>query len=288
MKLVAIILNREKVEATKLARELVPWLEAKGITVVVEQDAADAIGYPQLGRAGRALASVDFAVVLGGDGTLLRASRMMACASTPMLAIRLGKFGFLTDVEPSQVYDALTNVLAGRYNIEKRMMLYAQVRRGRRHPTKLTALNDMVVAKGPLARMLRLGVIISGIEVATYAADGLVVASPTGSTAYSLSAGGPLVTPDLNVLIITPICSHTLNTRSLVVSSIHLVEFVVESDAGDDVMLTADGQVGVPLLPGDRVVVGEADLKACLITFDKMAFFSKLQTRLRWGDRFDI
>jgi NAD+ kinase len=288
MKTAAIILNPEKEDAVHLARDLVPWLEERDVVVVAEHDAAAVMDTPRLSRDEKQLVNADFALVLGGDGTLLRASRIMSPAGVPMLAIHYGRFGFLTEIEPAETRAALTRVLEGKYLVEDRMMLQGRLYRARKRMGTYTALNDVVIAKGPLARMLRLGMHVSGKYVATYAADGLITASPTGSTAYSLSAGGPLVTPDLKVLIITPICPHTLNARSLIISSKHTVEVIVESDPGDVVMLTLDGQLGIPLEHADRVVIGEAKSRAKLISLGNTTFFDKLQTRLRWGDRFDI
>ena len=287
MKSVAIMLNPEKKDAVQLACELVPWLREQNLLVMAEHDAAVVMDAPRLSRDEKQLAKADFAVVMGGDGTLLRASRVMAPAGVPMLAVRFGMFGFLTDVEPSDIREALMQVLEGRYEIDSRMMLQSVVYRAGKQISSSTALNDVVIAKGPLARMLRLGTHVSGKYISTYAADGLIVATPTGSTAYSLSAGGPLVTPDLKVIIITPICPHTLNARSLMISSKETVEVVVESDPGDVVMLTVDGQLGVPLEHGDRVCMREAKSKAKLISVGPTTFYDKLQTRLRWGDRFD-
>ncbi|HUV04791.1 MAG TPA: NAD(+)/NADH kinase [Armatimonadota bacterium] len=287
MRSVAIILNPEKGNAIELARELVPWFEERGVLVMAEHDAATAMRMARLSRDEGILATADFALVMGGDGTLLRASRMMAPHGVPMLAVRFGKFGFLSDTEPAGARDALAAVLEGRYRTDERMMLQAAMYRSGRRLSRAVALNDVVVAKGPLARMLRLGTCVSGKFISTYAADGLIVATPTGSTAYSLSAGGPLVAPDLKVFIITPICPHTLNARSLIIPSRQTVDVVVESDPGDVVTLTVDGQLGVPLEPGDKISVREARFKAKLISVDGPAFFDKLQTRLRWGDRFD-
>ena len=288
MKSIAIILNPEKPDAVRMACELVPWLEERGVRIIAEHDAAIAMNAPSLSRDEKELASVDFALVMGGDGTLLRASHIFSPAGVPMLAIRFGKFGFLTDTEPAALRDALEKVIQGRYKIDERMMLQAEVIREGKRIGKAEALNDFVITKGPLARMLRLGTHVSGTYISTYSADGLIVATPTGSTAYSLSAGGPLVAPNLKVIIITPICPHTLNARSLITCSKEVVDVVVESDQGDVVILTVDGQLGIPLEPGDKVSVRESKSKAKLISVNGMTFFNKLQTRLRWGDRFDV
>ena len=288
MRSVAILINVEKEAAVVLARELAPWFQARGIEVVAERAAAEAIGVPDLARDESGLVKADFALVMGGDGTLLRASHLMAPAGVPMFAIRFGSFGFLADTEPQDAIHALEKVLDGQYRIDERLMLQASVQRDGKDVRDIpAALNDVVIAKGPLARMLKLDTHVSGKYISTYAADGLIVATPTGSTAYSLSAGGPLVAPGLSTIIITPICPHTLNARSLLVCSSESVELGLESGSGDMVTLTMDGQLGIPLQPGDKVSVSQAAYKAKLITFGTASFYDKLQTRLRWGDRFD-
>jgi NAD+ kinase len=287
MKTIAIVLNPEKPDAIELVKTLVPHLQERGVNVVVEREAANVAGFPQLARDTKELVSADFALVLGGDGTLLRASRLMAPAGVPMLGIRFGKFGFMTDIEPANAEAAVNAVLDGNFEIEERTMLIAKVvRKGTAKATE-AALNDVVIGKGPLARMLRLETYVSGKYITTYQADGLIIATPTGSTAYSLSAGGPLVTPDLNVTIVTPICPHTLNVRPLLVSSRETVKVVISGDTEETIMLTVDGQIGLPLEEGDEVLVGEAEYKTRLIKVGDTTFFDKLQSRLRWGGRFD-
>jgi NAD+ kinase len=287
VKAVDIVLNTEKEGAVRLARELAQWLQQRGVLVMVEHSGAEAMGTPSLSRDEKDLVNADFAIVMGGDGTLLRASHMLSRAGVPMLPVSFGQFGFLTDVEPANALPAVEKALEGDYRLDERMMLRGHVFRDNLKIHSSDALNDMVIAKGPLSRMLRLAISVSGRSISTLPADGLIVATPTGSTAYSLSAGGPLVTPELKVIIITPICPHTLNARSIVVSSKETVEVNVESGPEEVVMLTVDGQSGMPLQPGDRVSVGEADFKVKLIALREPTFFEKLQTRLRWGDRFD-
>ncbi|MBP6964245.1 MAG: NAD(+)/NADH kinase [Armatimonadetes bacterium] len=287
MKTIAIILNTTKQAAVELARSLAPHLQGRGASVIIESDAAGECGFPELAATPRELSSADFALVLGGDGTLLRAGRIMAPAGVPMLGVRFGEFGFMTDVLPGDAQSAVDAVLEGRCEVEERMMLRASVSRGGKEIASAAALNDAVIHKGPLARMLRLQAYVSDKYITTYQADGLIVATPTGSTAYSLSAGGPLVAPELSVTIITPICPHTLNVRPLLVPSREIVKVVIGGDIEEVVMLTVDGQVGVRLEEGDEVLVGESEHKARLIEVGGMTFFDKLQSRLRWGGRFD-
>jgi NAD+ kinase len=288
VKSVAIIVNTKKHDGIRVARELIPWLESRHVLVMVEHSGAIAMEVPHLSRDEAELAKADFALIIGGDGTLLRASRIMAPAGVPMLPLRFGEFGFLSDVDPNDAVPALESVLRGDAVIRERIMLKAEVLRDGKRINKSHALNDMVIAKGPVSRMLRLATHVDGEYISTYAADGLIVATPTGSTAYSLSAGGPLVTPDLKVILMTPICPHTLNVRSLIISSERTVEIGVQSEPGSVVMLTVDGQLGVPLEAGDRVRVAEADFKSKMISVGATSFFGKLQKRLKWGDRFDL
>jgi len=288
VKSIAIVLNPEKDAAVEIARQTASLLMNQDVRVLADRTSADAMGMPDLSQSDEVLGESDFALVLGGDGTLLRAARMLAPYGVPMLGVRLGKFGFLTDLEPDGVQTALARVMEGNYKLEERMMLQTNVRRHGRLIRKWVALNDVVIAKGPLARMLLLGVHVADEYLSTYAADGLIIATPTGSTAYSLSAGGPLVTPDLKLIIVTPICPHTLSARSLIVSNHEHVKISVETDPGDVVMATVDGQVGMRLQRGDEVIVSEADIRAKLISLDGETFYSKVQTRLKWGDRFEF
>lgn len=288
MKSVAIILNTKKHEGIRVGRELITWLEDRHVLVMAEHEGALALGAPRISRDETELAKADFALIIGGDGTLLRASRFLAPAGVPMLPLRFGQFGFLSDIEPKDAKAALEAVLKEEVQIRERMMLKAEVFRDRKCISKSHALNDMVIAKGPLSRLLRIATHVSGEYISSYAADGLIVATPTGSTAYSLSAGGPVVTPDLKVILITPICPHTLNVRSLIISSEQSVEVVVESEPESVVMLTVDGQLGVPLEPGDRVHLSEAPFKSKIVSIGSASFFEKMQKRLRWGDRFDL
>ncbi len=287
MKTIAIVLNPTKNEAVELVRALVPRLQDRGVAVIMEHDAARVTGFQRLSRDNKQLTAADFALVLGGDGTLLRASRVMAPAGVPMLGIRYGKFGFMTDVEPQDAEEAVNSVLHGEYVVEERMMLRARVMRAGQSVASAVALNDAVIHKGPLARMLSLETCVSAKYIATYQSDGLIIATPTGSTAYSLSAGGPLVAPELSVMIITPICPHTLTVRPLLVSSRETVKVLIGGDTEETVMLTVDGQIGVPLEEDDEVCVGESEYKAKLIRVGDITFFDKLQSRLRWGGRFD-
>lgn len=287
MKSASIVLNTGKDDAISLAHEIIRWAPAHDVDVILEEDAAKLLGLSDMAGGVAQLVSSDFAIVLGGDGTLLRASKIFAPFNIPMLAIRFGRFGFLTDIEPEDAIQALERYLAGNYHIHERMMIRATVHRGNEVISVSDALNEVVIGKGPLSRMLRLNAYIGSRYIATYDADGLIIATPNGSTAYSLSAGGPLVAPDLEVLIITPICPHSLNIRPLIISSRYNVDVKIEGGGVNDMMLTVDGQLGISLEIGDIVSVGKSTNITKLISVNDITFFDKLQTRLRWGDRFD-
>lgn len=230
------------------------------------------------------LAGVDALIVLGGDGTLLAASRYAAPKGIPLLSVRFGGFGFLAEAEPDELEDAVERLVRGDFSIQERIMLYAELVRGSATTASSLALNDIVVTRGPLSRVVQVRTEVRAGYLATYSGDGVIVSSPTGSTAYSLSAGGPLVDPSVPVILVTPICPHSLNARSVVLSDEEEVVMTVESS--DEAMMTADGQVGVPLEQDDRILVRRADVKAKLVTFGLKTFYDHLQTRLRWGDTF--
>ncbi|MGQ9524151.1 MAG: NAD(+)/NADH kinase [Armatimonadota bacterium] len=232
------------------------------------------------------LSGVDAVIVLGGDGTLLAASRYAAPKGIPLLSVRFGGFGFLAEAEPDELEEAVQRLVRGEYRVQERTMLYAELVRGSSTVASSLALNDIVVTRGPLSRVVLVRTEVRAGYLATYSGDGVIVSSPTGSTAYSLSAGGPLVHPSVPVILITPICPHSLNARSVVLSDEEQVVMAVESS--DEAMMTADGQVGVPLEQGDRITVRRADVKAKLIAFGLKTFYDHLQSRLRWGDTFGL
>lgn len=274
--------------ALKLGAELASWLVGKGIETLIEEVPGQMIDQTQLVASTEAVYQTDMVIVLGGDGTILRAARTAGPHGTPMLGVHLGQYGFITEIHPPDVKTAIDRVLQGDYRISERMMLHANVTRGEEVIHSTSALNDVVVSKGPLARLLKLHTFVNDKMIATYAADGIIVASPTGSTAYSLSAGGPVVNPNVKVMIITPICPHTLNARSLVVPDNESVQIVGECSMNNEgeIMLTIDGQVGIQLQCGDKVDIRRADYCAKIVYWDQMSFYDKLQRRLKWGERF--
>ncbi|NLC58600.1 MAG: NAD(+)/NADH kinase [Armatimonadetes bacterium] len=285
-----IIVHEQKPAALALGEELHAWLADRGVPSQIihlrQESGADeqwrtAEGCPPSGRLfGDAL------LVLGGDGTLLAASRIAAPAGQPMLSVQLGGFGFLAGCRPERAQACLERVLRGDYRIVERVMLQMVIQGRERAPETHTALNDVVVAKGTtLARLLHLRAYVDDCYVAAYAADGLIVSTPTGSTAYSLSAGGPLVHPDVDVLMLTPICPHALNVRSLVLPAAAEVKLTVENVEDSEVLVTVDGQTGVPLGPEEWVTVSRSAQPARFIDLGEADFFQRLREKLGWGER---
>ncbi|MDO8683889.1 MAG: NAD(+)/NADH kinase [Armatimonadota bacterium] len=287
MKVIGLVANPQKEAALELASELADWLAARSITVLIESEAAALINRMDIAASEDEVSSADMIVVLGGDGTILRAARMASPKNTPILGVHLGQYGFITEIHPPNVKEALERTLRGDYQVSERLMLKAGLIRDGREIAAHIALNDAVVAKGPLARLLRLHTYVNEKYIATYAADGIIVSTPTGSTAYSLSAGGPVVNPNVDVLIITPICPHTLNARSLVIPGSESVQIVIECDRDEEgMMLTIDGQSGIALQSSDKVDIRRAEHPAKIVFWDTWSFYDKLQSRLRWGERF--
>jgi len=278
---VGLVVNLKKEGVTDLVRKVVRWLEDRGCTVLIDEETARSLGFSRLGTTLNCLAEqAECVIVFGGDGTLLRTTRKVAAACTPIIGVNLGHLGFLTEIDIPEVIPALEKLLAGQYFIEERMMLEAMVYRSDKLIEHIIGLNDAVITKGAFARLTLFETYVNDEYVNTYPSDGLIIASPTGSTAYSLSAGGPLVTPDLNLMLITPICPHTLWARPLVVAPDSMVKVVVLSCRGD-VMLTMDGQYGFSLLQYDQVVIRRAPQKARFLRLKGRGFFELLRKKLK-------
>ena len=282
---VGIALKPNKPEAGPIVQELIAWLRQRDREVLLDPEASAACPACGTGRPRTELAALaDLIVVLGGDGTILALSRLIGSRRVPILGVNLGGLGFLTEVTLPELFPTLEAVLRGEGDVSHRRMLTAQVRRGAEGAGDYEALNDIVITKTAPSRIVELETYVNGEYVATYRADGLIVASPTGSTAYCLSAGGPILYPTLPALVVIPICPHTLTNRPLVVPDSARIE-VVHRSAGEDVHLTVDGQVDVPLRHLDAVVVGRSAHSITLIKSPKLNYFELLRTKLRWGER---
>ncbi|MGF1526478.1 MAG: NAD(+) kinase [Candidatus Competibacterales bacterium] len=231
----------------------------------------------QLGR------QCDLAIVVGGDGTLLNAARSLVDFRVPLLGVNLGRLGFLTDVSPSRLDTLLDEILQGRFREDERSLLHAQVVRDGQAITQADALNDVVVHKRDMARMIEVDTYIDGSFLNAYRADGLIIATPTGSTAYALSSGGPIIHPTLEAVIVVPICPHTLTHRPIVLNADQTVEVMVNPANSPHIQVTCDGQVGLALEPGDRVVIRRKRRKLRLIQPMDQDYFQVLRAKLHWG-----
>ncbi len=285
MQRIGVVAKPKKPEAEPVLRNLVAWLRARGLEVVADQEAAAicAEAGPGLPR-DEVVAWADLLVVLGGDGTLLAVARMIGPREVPILGVNLGGLGFLTEVTLDELFPTLEMVLKDRFAVSRRLTLSARVLRDGGVIASYEALNDAVITKSALSRIADLEAHVNGEYVATFRADGLIVSTPTGSTAYCLAAGGPIIYPTLPALVIIPICPHTLTNRPLVVPDGAVVE-IIQGTAGEDVHLTVDGQVGVPLQHRDVVCLERSARTIALIKSPKLNYFQLLRTKLRWGER---
>ena len=264
---------------------LIEWLGARSVQVYLDPHTADTLKLPGRGlRREEMGGKIDWLIVLGGDGTLLAAARAMGANQVPILAVNLGGLGFLTSVTLDELYPVLEKVLAGTANLSGRMMLQAEILHDGKTSDKQIALNDAVANKAALARMLDFDVHVDGHHVGRYRADGLIVATPTGSTAYSLAAGGPIIHPDLDAFVITPICPHMLTNRPLVVPDTAKVELDF-APSHEPVYLTMDGQIGFQLDAKDRVVITKSQHKVQVVKPPTMTYYEILRSKLRWSER---
>ena len=282
MKTIGILTKPKSPNMKATLAQLVAWLREHGKRVVLDPKAAALLGEPASRDRGRMAERADMVLVLGGDGTLLNAARLVEKRSVPILGINMGGLGFLTEVGSEQLYKTLERVFAKDYAIEERMMLRAWLDRRGKRVADATVLNDVVVAKGELSRMIAMTIAIDGRFVTSLRGDGLIVSSPTGSTAYSMSAGGPIVSPSVDTLVITPICPHTLTHRPLLVpGAATLAVSLTSHDKG--AMVTFDGQVGVAMTEGDTVTITPSKHKTRLIRFPESTFYDVLRRKLKWG-----
>ena len=268
---VGIIHKVTSAEASETAHFVGQFLLSKGLEVVTDEE-----------EAGR---TADLVIVLGGDGTLIHAAAVLDGRPAPILGINMGSLGFMTEVPQAEMYSAIELVLSGKAQVSERMKLRIHLHKGGARERALDAevLNDVVIAKSALSRMAELDTRCSGEKVTTYKADGVIVATPTGSTAYSLAANGPIMYPSMRGVIIAPICPHTLTQRPLVVPDDENIDIILTNDT--EVYLTLDGQKGQPLAKGDRVQVKQSHNRVLLVRNPNLDFFGILRAKLRWGER---
>jgi len=282
---VGILCKPRKEDLCSVLPPLVEWLRARKLNVLLDASAAESCSSLDKASAREKLASeADLLVVMGGDGTLLAAARLLGDREIPILGVNLGSLGFLTSVTLEELYPLLAVTLAGKHEISERGVLRAQMLRNGAAVEGARALNDAVVNQAALARLMDFDVHIDGNHVARYRADGIIVATPTGSTAYSLAAGGPIVMPDIHAFVITPICPHMLTNRPLVIPDSSRIEIAPEQQ-GEPVHLTLDGQVGFQLQPGDRVAIERAKTRVQLVRAAGKSYFEVLRSKLGWGER---
>lgn len=283
MKNILVLPNPLKHRAVEVAGQLIRLLQRQGCIPVLEQNFALQSGEVSLGRKAEELwEEIDLVMVLGGDGSMLNAARRVYPRQIPLLGVNFGQLGFLTRVESNQLEEAISLLIKGDFQYEIRTMLEAEIVREGQSVPRLIGLNELVVSKSSLARMVRLETWIDNEYFTTYPADGLIVATATGSTAYSLSAGGPILDPRLNALLLTPICAHSLYARPMVLSEEARIKVVLNA-SHTAVTLTADGQTGVTLRSRDTIHFRKAEAATRLLRFNNQGVFEVLKSRLRKG-----
>ncbi len=283
MKKIGIISKPGRTEPQEILVDLLPRLRQQGHEVYVDSDTAALLKME--GHKRTDIASfADAVIVLGGDGTMLSVSRLVAEKGIPILGVNLGTMGFITEINRDEINQAVDAMLSDTCIIEERLMLCARIVRGGEKIAEYTVLNDVVINKGALARIIDLEALINGVYVTTFKADGLIISTPTGSTAYSLSAGGPILYPTLNSIVLTPICSHTLTNRPIVLPDDFKVEITLKM-LSEDVYLTLDGQVGFSLREDDVIEINKSPFKTRLLIPCARDYFNVLRTKLKWGER---
>jgi len=272
---VLAIVNLHKPDAGTVLGDIVSYFEARGIEVLryaFDQELDDGAVY-----------DVDLAITLGGDGTLLSSAAALAARRIPILAVNLGKVGFLTEVSRDEWTEAFEHYLCGRGNVSERIMLRCDVSRGGTEAFAAEALNDAVITTKGISRLIHLELRLAGSNAGRYRADGVIVSTPTGSTAYSMAAGGPILHPEMEAFLLVPICPYTLSDRPLVVPAHEAIEIVVEESRRAEVILTIDGQRAFPLEPGDRVRYSMGREKCAIIRSDRRDFYEVLRSKLNWA-----
>jgi NAD+ kinase len=270
-------------EPAELLKELLPWFRQRGYETFIDIETASILNIEGFSRSQIPSLS-DLIIVLGGDGTLISTCRLVADKDVPVLGVNIGGLGFLTEVPVEKLYEMLEMVLTGNCPVEERLMLKAQVLRHGAVIAEYNVLNEVVVNKAALARIIDLETYINQSYVTTFKADGLIISTPTGSTAYSLSAGGPVLYPTLDNIVLTPICPHTLTNRPIVLAGNSVIEVILRSPT-ERVYLTLDGQVGFSVMQNDTVVVVKSPFKTRLLIPCDRDYFEILREKLKWGER---
>ena len=283
-KAVGIVSKPNKPEVARIVPQLMEWLRVHDYTFVVDPETGPhADGAVVASREEMGFRNLDFVIVLGGDGTFLSAARAVAQAGIPIVGVNLGALGFLTEIPIEDLYPTLESIDRGSYDIDARSMVHCEVARGGSSIASFDALNDVVVGKGTIARLNHCDVYIDKVFVSRYQADSLMVSTPTGSTAYNLAAGGPILMPNVESFVVTPVSAHSLTHRPLVVQDTSQIEIVVMT-GDEEAYLSIDGQAGMPMLDGDRVYCRKSERQVKLL-HTQGTFFEVLRTKLKWGQR---
>jgi NAD+ kinase len=288
VKRVGIVLKPHQPDALKTMCELAAWLAARNIALLGGPEIERDLITQQTGCAvaevapEKLAAQVDLLLVLGGDGTMIGTARLMGATEVPVLGVNYGGLGYLAEFRIEELYAALETILAGNYRLDKRVMLDVELKRGEEQITRNRVLNDVVINKSALARIIEIEAHLNQQFVNSFRADGLIVSTPTGSTAYNLSAGGPVIFPSMNAVVITPICPFTLSNRPIVVPDDAVIELCLKTEL-EDVALTLDGQVGFPLKAEDRVLIRKSNTTFNLVQPANRNYFDVLRDKLRWG-----
>jgi NAD+ kinase len=282
VKCAGVVVKPQNKEAWKTACELSEWLKDRGIETVGEPYSQDEIAQINESEAEKFKNDVDLIIVLGGDGTMLSAARLVGNHETLVLGINYGSLGYLTEFRIEEMFDALERIFAGDYKIDSREMLDVELWRDTEKIAEGRALNDVVINKSALARIIEIEVNLNNFFVNSFRADGLIVSTPTGSTAYNLSAGGPIVYPSMNALIITPICPFTLTNRPIVIPDRAEINLKLKNES-DGVVLTLDGQVGYPMKIGDCARIRKSATSFNLVQPPNRNYFDVLRDKLKWG-----
>ncbi|MCY1046127.1 NAD(+)/NADH kinase [Corallococcus sp. bb12-1] len=281
MQTLVIVAKRDTPQAVALAAEI--HERYPHLTVLADRALAHALNWPRVED--RELAArAEAVVVLGGDGTLIYAARLLGGRNVPIIGVNLGSLGFMTEVPVEELFTRLADVLAGDFHVDSRMKLSCRLMRGGKVLIEDEVLNDVVINKGALARIADHETSIDGVPITTYKSDGIILATPTGSTAYSLSAGGPIVHPSVDCTILSPICSHALTQRAIVVPADRTIRITLKSETADT-YLTLDGQTGHSLQTGDCIEVVRSPNRVGLVRNPRVAFFTILRQKLHWGER---
>ncbi len=284
MKRIGIFAKRHHQDAVCLAQQVADWLMQRQIDVLVDEPLANEMSLVNSCPGKSIPPQVDMLVVLGGDGTLLSVARLVGDLRTPILGVNLGSLGFLTEITQGELFPMLEQVVKGNFTVSERMRLLAVIKRHNEEIARYRVLNDVVINKGALARIIDMEAWVDDDYLTTFKADGLIVSTPTGSTGYNLSAGGPIIYPGNQCHVIAPICPHTLTNRPIVVSDEATITIKVTSH-DEDVVFTADGQEGMPLQCGDVVEMRKSNHCTLLINSPTKDYFQVLRTKLRWGER---